>query len=377
MQEEGALLVAHGPDGHPVVAEDMRVEQLLGWSRDRVLTCPNCRGIVHVRGGAEKRTQLHFAHQKGECAWSTESETVRHAQGKVVLAQWLRNQFPRATVTLEERLPEPNRIADIFVAHADGERWAIEFQCAPLDIDEWKMRHTAYNQAGILDIWIIGTNRREKQEAFIEAVIATAHEVMFLDPQVTPPRIWLRWPITRAIAQEWQSNTTGKATQARTPSLAGWVGRTGFGATLIGSLHEIHLDAQGRLIHPIRAAIEARTRLFQTMSTAETPDEALLTSYLNQSIDAEALRVVLIPLMRSYLRDPELLRRYNYGRGQPDQVLSEADRERVQKAQTWLKTLVQRGFTATRLQELVKEIPFTGPYAAFASYMETLIALSL
>ncbi len=81
------MLVAYGPDGHLVVAEEVPLEQLRRWSQERVLYCPNCRGVVHVRGGPEKRTQLHFAHQKGECAWSTESESVRHMRGKIVLAE--------------------------------------------------------------------------------------------------------------------------------------------------------------------------------------------------------------------------------------------------------------------------------------------------
>ncbi len=168
------MLVAYGPDGRTIVAAETALEQLQNWSRERLLRCPNCRGVVHVRGGTDKRTQLHFAHQKGECAWSTEAESVRHARGKITLANWLRAQFPRATIMLEERLPEPNRIADIFVAHADGRRWAVEFQCAPLDVEEWQHRHAAYRQAGILDIWIIGNNRRDKQETFIEAIITDA-----------------------------------------------------------------------------------------------------------------------------------------------------------------------------------------------------------
>ena len=72
------MLVAYGPDGHPVIAEETPLEQLQQWSHERALHCPNCRRVVHVRGGPGKRAQLHFAHQKGECAWSTESESVRH-----------------------------------------------------------------------------------------------------------------------------------------------------------------------------------------------------------------------------------------------------------------------------------------------------------
>src|SRR5207244_8721233 len=101
------MLVAYGPDGEPVVAEERYEQQLQQWSKDRLLYCPNCRGMLHVRGGSEKRTHLHFAHQRGECEWSTEGESLRHALGKKVLASWLGELFPQAAVRLEVRLPEP------------------------------------------------------------------------------------------------------------------------------------------------------------------------------------------------------------------------------------------------------------------------------
>lgn len=367
------MLVAYGPDHHPVVAEETPLEQLQQWSREHMLYCPNCRGHVHLRGGPEKRTQLHFAHQRGECAWSTEAESLRHARGKLVLAQWLRAQFPQASVTLEERLPEPNRIADIFAMHANGQRWAIEFQCAPLAIEEWQHRHQAYARSGISDIWIIGTNRREKQEAFIEAILATFHEVLFLDPLVTPPRIWLRWPITRQIAQEWQTSSNTRNPYAL--SLDGWVGRMGYGATLISSLHDLNIDKHMKLLHPGRTAIEARNRLYHAMSDARTIDETALLTYLRQHVDDEAAHTLFIPLLRAYLRDPDLLRRYNYGRGLPGSSISEEDQRRIHNAGAWLARQARRGYSLERIQELARELPFTGPYAAFAGYVETLLAL--
>lgn len=363
------MLVAYGPENAPVVAEETPLEQLHHWSHERALHCPNCRGIVHVRGGPEKRTQLHFAHQKGECAWSTEGESVRHMRGKMVLAHWLREQFPQAVITLEERLPEPNRIADVFVQHADGQRWAVEFQCAPLELDEWQRRHQAYRNANVIDLWIIGNNRREKQEAFIEAVITLAHEVMFLDPLATPPHIWLRWPISRETVRKWELET------ARTPSLEGWVGRLGYGATLLGQLHDVRMGERCELIHPARSALELRTQLLHTMSIAASVDEAVLSAYLHQTLDERTMRVVIRPLVWAYVRDPELLRRYNYGRGRADQPLSEEDRQRVQQARGWLVRLEQQGFSPPRLRELAKEIPFVGPYAALAGYLEMLIIL--
>ena len=334
------MLVAYGPDGHPVIAEETPLDQLQRWSAEHLLRCPNCRGVVHVRGGPEKRTQLHFAHQKGECAWSTEAESVRHMRGKLTLAQWMREQYPQARVTLEERLPGPNRIADIFVAHPDGKLQAIEFQCAPLELDEWRHRHEAYRTANIVDTWIIGDNRREKQEAFIEAILATAHELLFLDPLLTPPRTWLRWPVTREIMRAWQAEPTLK------PSFEGWVGRLGYGATLVGCLQETQLDG-----------------------------EVTLRAYLHPATGEAALHDVLIPLMRAYVRDPDLLRRYNYGRGSWNQPLTDEDRQRVQQARLWLEKLVRQGYPSARLQELAKEIPLVGPYAAFAGYMEMLVLL--
>lgn len=365
------MLVAYGPDNQPVIAEETPLAQLQQWSRNRMLHCPNCRSTVHVRGGPDKQMQLHFAHQRGECAWSTESESVRHAQGKLVFSQWLREQFPSAEVRLEERLPEPNRIADVFVAHADGRRWAVEFQCAPLDIEEWTHRHQAYRKASITDIWIIGVNRREKQEAFIEAVIASTHEVLFLDPLTTPPRIWLRWPIPRTVAQERQADIVQHL------SLEGWVGRHGYGATLHGSLYDIRLDEQGYIVHPLRTQLERRTQLRRALHTSSTFDEALLLAYLRQCVGVDMVQHVVVPLLRAYMRDPDLLRRYNYGRGLLHQSLCEDDIARVQKAKAWLETLAKQGFTLTRLQALSSEIPFTGPYASFAKYTEMLANLLL
>jgi Competence protein CoiA-like family len=366
------MLVAYGPEGQPVVAEEVRLAQLKDWSQRDMLYCPNCRGVVHVRGGPEKRTQIHFAHQKGECSWGTESETIRHLRGKIVLAEWLQKQFPQATISLEKRLPEPNRIADIFVTYAGGPQWAIEFQCAPLDVAEWQTRHAAYLKANIRDTWIIGSNRREKKETFIEAVIASASEVMFIDPLLTSPLVWIRWAITRDTIREWQ------IAKGWTPSLEGWVGRSRskYGATLSGLLQDVTLGVDGHLIHPNRSELETRMSLLRKMRKAQAIDEVALNAYLKPIVGREALNVVLFPILHAYLLDPDLFSRYNYGRGFGDDFLSETDRRRVEQARIWLERLAQQGFSACRLEKLAQEIPHVGPYMAFANYVEMLAFLS-
>jgi hypothetical protein len=136
------------------------------------------------------------------------------------------------------------------------------------------------------------------------------------------------------------------------------------------------LDERGKLVHPGRTALEARTLLLHKMSMASAVDDVILLTYLRQYVREETVRIVILPLVHAYVRDPELLRRYNYGRGQAGQPLSEEDKLRVQRARYWLSRLAQQGVTATRLQELAKEIPFVGPYKAFVGYMEMLIALA-
>lgn len=366
------MLVAYGPEGQPRVAKDMYLVQLKDLSRRNLLFCPNCRGIVHVRGGPEKRIQLHFAHQKGECSWSTETETIRHLQGKVVLAEWLHKQFSDAQITLEKRLPEPNRIADIFVTFVDGRRWAIEFQCASLDFEEWHRRHKAYLEAGIRDMWIIGSNRREKQESFIEAIIVSTSEVMFLDPLVTPSVIWIRWAIHHDTMLE------RKFVKGWTPSVEGWIGRSRlkYGVTLRGILGDVSLSADGCLNHPSRSTFEKQISLLREMRRAQGIDKAFLKAYLEPIVGREVMDVVLFPMLRAYLLDPDLLTRYNYGRGSGDYFVSEIDRRRLEQARNWLRKLAQREYSAHWLEKLAQEIPLVGPYAAFATYVEMLAFLS-
>jgi len=364
------MLVAYGPEGQPIVAEETPLEQLLTWSHEQQLHCPNCRGVVHVRGGPSKRMQLHFAHQRGECAWSTEGESVRHMRGKLVLAQWLRAQFPQATVLLEERLPGPNRIADILLRHSDGHQQAVEFQCAPLELDEWQMRHAAYRAAEIIDTWIIGSNRLEKQEAFIEAILSFTREIVFLDPLLTPARTWLRWPATRETVRTWQSGVQ------QPPALTGWVGRLGFGATFVGDLERLHLTSHGTFSHPQRAALAESQQLLRQMEHVSIPDLAIFEAYLATQADTTTIRMVLLPLLRAYLRDPDLLRRYNYGRGQWNQPVSPADQQRIERARAWLHELALQGFSSERLRACIPLIPLAGPYAALANYLEMLLALA-
>ena len=183
-------------------------------------------------------------------------------------------------------------------------------------------------------------------------MLAVAHEVLFLDPLVAPPRAWLRWPVSRETLQLWQR------VNVVMPALEGWVGGLGYGAAIDTQLHEIGLRDDGVLMHSIRSALATQTELLRSMSVATSVDETVLLAYLRSRISEEAVRAVILALARAYMRDP----------GQP---LREEDTLRVQRARDWVFSLTKKGFTISDVQE----IPFVGPYAAFASYCEMLFAL--
>jgi len=96
---------------------------------------------------------------------------------------------------------------------------------------------------------------------------------------------------------------------------------------------------------------------------------------LRPALDEAALHDVIIPLLRAYARDPDLLRRYNYGRGQWNAPVSEQDMQRMNQARSWLEKIAKQGYTAARLAELANEIPLSGAYAAFAGYIRMLATL--
>ena len=112
------------------------------------------------------------------------------------------------------------------------------------------------------------------------------------------------------------------------------------------------------------------------MEHTPTPDPKLFEEYLATQLVEAAFQIVMLPLLRAYLRDPDLLRRYNYGRGQWNQPVTSADQQRIARAVTWLQDLAGKGFSIERLRELAKMIPLVGPYAALASYLDMLLVLS-
>ena len=84
-------------------------------------------------------------------------ETLFHVEGKAQIAKWVRAKYPDAAVVEEQASSRRReRIADVMVTLADGQRIAIEIQYASIRPDDWQRRHDSYVAQGIRDVWLFG-----------------------------------------------------------------------------------------------------------------------------------------------------------------------------------------------------------------------------
>jgi hypothetical protein len=114
--------------------------------------CPT-PAFTTVNEGDRKRD--HYRHKKGNYQHSQES--LFHLEGKAQIARWVASRYPDAVVVIEQASnKERERIADVMVTLATGERIAIEIQYAAITPSAWQERHDSYAAQGITDVWLFG-----------------------------------------------------------------------------------------------------------------------------------------------------------------------------------------------------------------------------
>lgn len=114
--------------------------------------CPSCSGTVCLKKGTLKIA--HFAHKKKGCLAYSEGETAEHLAGKKLLAIWCQ-QF-QCEVRLEAYQEELRQRPDVLCIFAQKQPLALEFQCAPLSLDEMVQRSYGYQQHHFKYVWILG-----------------------------------------------------------------------------------------------------------------------------------------------------------------------------------------------------------------------------
>lgn len=153
------MLQAKTKDGVLVTLAILTKTEINQLKQDRVLFyCPACHQRVLIKAGVKMIP--HFAHRSiAACPSGEGGEGMYHETGKLLLYRWLKQQG--LSVKLEVYLPQIRQRPDILLRIRD-KAIAIEFQCAPISIEEVRKRNIGYKQAGITPIWILGENRLQR-----------------------------------------------------------------------------------------------------------------------------------------------------------------------------------------------------------------------
>lgn len=132
-------------------------EQLKKWASKKILLCPVCGKPYEYCHGKVKTP--YFRHMdKTECEDKySESETEEHLNGKRDLFEWIKKQKGVTNAVLEGWIPKTKQRPDIMFEY-NGRKYVIEYQCTPI-ASEYYDRHDLYKSSGIIDIWILGTEK--------------------------------------------------------------------------------------------------------------------------------------------------------------------------------------------------------------------------
>lgn len=128
-------------EGKPTVASKA--------SRIRTYTCPECQGVLRVRGGRFKKIHFYHISPPTHCFLSQKSE--EHIQIQLYLAEQRKEES-----AIEHPFPNINRIADVVWKK---EKIVFEVQCSFLSLQEAQERSLDYEKEGYHLIWILHDKR--------------------------------------------------------------------------------------------------------------------------------------------------------------------------------------------------------------------------
>jgi competence protein CoiA len=118
--------------------------------KGRNYTCPECKAIVRLRGGASR--QIHFYHPALPKTCRSHQKSLEHLQVQLQLLMHLGED----TAEIECPFPRIHRIADV-AWH--GPKIVFEIQCSPIPLVEVQNRIRDYATMGYATIWILHDKR--------------------------------------------------------------------------------------------------------------------------------------------------------------------------------------------------------------------------
>lgn len=144
------MLVAKSTDGSIISLLSLTRDEIQEY-RTKKYYCPCCNKKVNMKAGRIKIP--HFAHAANEsCQYASEGESLEHLQGKKQLYEWLESQG--YSVELEKYFPDFQQRADLYVV-VENIKYAIEFQCSSISLDDIIKRTQMYLQHRIIPLWIL------------------------------------------------------------------------------------------------------------------------------------------------------------------------------------------------------------------------------
>jgi hypothetical protein len=146
--------------------------------------CLNPRLTVVDRGPRKRNGFSHLGGAGGHAGVSTE-----HVQAQLMLLDWVRRTRPDCAATLEWRLQDGSRVADLMVQFPDGRRMAIEVQYSAQPVSKWRQRHQSYRERELLDVWLLGNRPPHLIDLGQQRVVLTdTHRALL---QAGLPLLWV------------------------------------------------------------------------------------------------------------------------------------------------------------------------------------------
>lgn len=125
-------------------------------SRQMDYFCPECSGVLRLRGGVHR--QNHFYHLETTRNCRQSGKSIEHLNVQL----YFLSALPIGECILEMRFPEISRIADIYWA---DKKIVFEVQCSPISRQEVQERSKDYQSLGFEVIWVLHDKRYNQKRS--------------------------------------------------------------------------------------------------------------------------------------------------------------------------------------------------------------------
>lgn len=140
--------------------------------KQRDYFCPECRGVIWLRGGPHRRN--HFYHLQTDRSCAMNGKGMAHLQAQYHIL----NLLPKEECHIEYRFPSIKRIADVAWL---TKKLIFEIQCSPISAEEVRQRIEDYAKEDFQVIWILHDQRFNQNTPSAAEEFLKIHPCYFTD----------------------------------------------------------------------------------------------------------------------------------------------------------------------------------------------------